>query len=76
VAGIGAVLLTHGRPTLLEPETQLSFRLVDPVKVDTTQSQQAFSPVAEQDFDGGRGERGPRRVVAAGYPGPYGCGYY
>jgi hypothetical protein len=76
-AGIGAVLLTRGRPTVIEPETQLSFRLVEPVKVDTTQSQQAFLPVSQQDFDGGRRERGPRRV-AGGYPppGPYGCGYY
>jgi hypothetical protein len=76
--GIGAVLLTRCRPTIVEPETELSFRLVDPVKIDTTQSQQAFLPVSQQDFDGGRMEhRGPRRVVAA-YPGPYGypCGYY
>jgi hypothetical protein len=77
-AGIGAVLLTRGRPTIIEPETQLSFRLVDPVKVDTTQSQQAFLPVSQQDFDGGRQERRPRRV-AGGYPPSgygYGCGYY
>jgi|SRR5216683_2622296 len=77
-AGIGAVLLTRGRPTVLYPEEQLSFRLVDAVKVDTTQSQQAFLPVGQQDFEGGRMERrGPRRVAAA-YPGPYGypCGYY
>jgi hypothetical protein len=77
-AGIGAVLLTRGRPTVLYPEEQLSFRLVDPVKVDTTQSQQAFLPVTQEDFDGGRMEhRGPRHV-ATGYPGPYGypCGYY
>ena len=77
-AGIGAVLLTRGRPTVLYPEEQLSFRLVDAVKVDTAQSQQAFLPVGQQDFEGGRMERrGPRRVAAA-YPGPYGypCGYY
>jgi hypothetical protein len=37
-AGIGTVLLTRGRPTELEPETPLSFRLVDPVTVDTSQS--------------------------------------
>jgi hypothetical protein len=75
VAGIGAVLLTRGRPTVLMPETPLSFRLVDAVKVDTTQSQQAFLPVTQQDFEGGRGERrGPRRY-AVGYPG-YPCGYY
>jgi hypothetical protein len=75
--GLGAVLLTRGRPTIVEPETPLSFRLVDPLKIDTTQSQQAFLPVTQQDFDGGRMEhRGSRRV--AGYQGPYGypCGYY
>jgi hypothetical protein len=77
-AGIGAVLLTRGRPTVIEPETQLSFRLVEPVKVDTTQSQQAFLPVSQQDFDSARGERRSRHV-AGGYPAPgpyYGCGYY
>jgi hypothetical protein len=74
--GLGAVLLTRGRPTIVEPETPLSFRLVDPAKIDTTQSQQAFLPVTQQDFDGGRMEHRGRRV--AGYPGPYGypCGYY
>src|SRR6266446_6430134 len=77
-AGIGAVLLTRGRPTVLEPEEQLSFRLVDPVRIDTTQSQQAFLPVTQQDMDGGRLERRGPRHVAGGYPGsgPYPCGYY
>lgn len=80
-AGIGAVLLTRGRPTVIQPETQLSFRLVDPVKIDTTQSQQAFLPVSQQDFDGGREGNRPRlaaRYGGPGYPGPayYDCGYY
>ena len=77
-AGIAAVLLTRGRPTVLEPETQLSFRLVDPVKVDTSQSQQAFLPVTQQDFETGQGERRPPRRLVAGYSGPgaYPCGYY
>jgi hypothetical protein len=77
VAGIAAVLLTRGHPTELLPETPLSFRLIDPVKVDTTQAQQAFLPVTQEDFGGGRGDhRRPR--LAAGYPGPWGypCGYY
>lgn len=75
-AGIGAVLLTRGRPTILEPESQLTFRLVDAVKVDTTHSQQAFLPVSQEDFAAERGER--PRFGAGGY-GPYGarpCGYY
>src|SRR5205807_81217 len=78
-AGIGAVLLTRGRPTVVPPEAQLSFRLVDPLTIDTTQSQQAFQPVTQQDLDGGRmGHRSPHPVAAV-YPGPYGyppCGYY
>ena len=73
--GIAAVLLTRGRPTILEPETQLSFRLVDPVRVETGQAQQAFLAVTQEDYESGRFERrGPRRV-AVGYP-AYPCGYY
>jgi hypothetical protein len=76
-AGIATVLLTRGRPTILEPETQLNFRLVDPVTIDTTQGQQAFLPVTQRDYENGRFERrGPRRYVG-GYPGGgYPCGYY
>ena len=81
VAGIGAVLLTRGRPTILEPESQLTFRLVDPVKVDTTHSQQAFFPVSQEDFEGGRGGRPTLRYAGNGYYGypgyaPAPCGYY
>jgi len=81
VAGIGAVLLTRGRPTILEPESQLTFRLVDPVKVDTTHSQQAFMPVSQEDFEGGRGGRPTLRYAGNGYYGypgyaPAPCGYY
>jgi hypothetical protein len=77
VAGIGAVLLTRGHPTILAPETPLSFRLVDPVSVDTTQSAQAFFPVTQEDYNAGRGYRGPRRFVAGypGYPYPYAYPY-
>jgi hypothetical protein len=75
VAGIGAVLLTRGHPTVVPPESQLTFRLVDPVKIDTTQSQQAFWPFTQEDVNGGRFERrGPPRV-AGGYPGPYAYPY-
>jgi hypothetical protein len=76
-AGIGAVLLTRGRPTEVLPETPLSFRLVDPVTIDTTKSQQAFLPVSQEDFGGGRGPH-RRPHLAAAYPPPgYGpCGYY
>src|SRR6266403_3195335 len=74
-AGIAAVLLTRGRPTILEPETQLSFRLMDPVRVETGQAQQAFLPVTQEDYQGRRFERRGPRQVAGGYP-AYPCGYY
>jgi hypothetical protein len=78
-AGIGAVLLTRGRPTEILPETPLTFRLVDPVTVDTTKSAQAFAPVTQQDYDGGRGyNRGGRRYAGGygGYPPPAYGPYY
>ena len=78
-AGIGAVLLTRGRPTVIPPETWLTFRLKDPVTVDTTQSAQAFLPVSQYDYDN-YGRRGSR--YAGGYApqgpyaqAPYACGY-
>jgi hypothetical protein len=75
VAGIAGVLLTRGRPTILAPETQLSFRLVDAVRIETGQAQQAYLPVMQEDYQGGRLERrGPRRA-AGGNP-AYPCGYY
>lgn len=76
-AGIGAVLLTRGRPTEILPETPLSFRLEDPVTIDTTNSQQAFLPVTQQDY--GRDEHREARLARSPYPypGPYGpCGPY
>jgi len=74
VAGIGAVLLTRGRPTILPAEAQLSFKLVDPVKVDTTKSASAFLPPTQQDFGSGRPNlRGPYGRYG---PGPYGPGPY
>jgi hypothetical protein len=74
-AGIGAVLLTRGRPTEIAPETPLTFRMVDPVKVDTKQSAQSFAPVTQRDYDSGRGShQGPR--YAGAYPPPPPPYYY
>ena len=66
-AGIGAVLLTRGRPTVIPPETWLTFRLKEPVTVDTTQSARAFLPVSQYDYDNYGGRRGSR--YAGGYAG-------
>lgn len=75
VAGIGAVLLTRGRPTVLYPEYELSFRLVDPVTVNTANSQQAFYPVSQDDYSGTRNGR-PNLRYGNGYYGAYGPGPY
>jgi hypothetical protein len=77
-AGIGAVLLTRGRPTVIPPETWLTFRLKEPVTVDTTQSARAFLPVSQYDYDnyGRRGSRYSNGYAPQGpyAQGPYSCG--
>jgi hypothetical protein len=72
-AGIAAVLLTRGRPTVVPPETLLSFQLTDAQQVDTTHSAQTFQPVSPQDYEGG-GRRQARG--RGGYPEPGSCGAY
>jgi hypothetical protein len=47
VASTVGVLLTRGRPTIVYPESVLSFRLANPLTVDGTQ---AFRPVSQQDY--------------------------
>ena len=77
-AGIAAVLLTRGHPTEIAPETPLSFRLVDPVTIDTTTARLAFLPVTQEDFDG-RPREPHRPRLTAGYPPPWwrpGCDYW
>jgi hypothetical protein len=82
-AGLIGVLATRGKPTVLAPETVLSFRLQAPVTINTQQSQFAFLPVSQQDFDSrspnGRSSaapRGPGYPPASYYYGyPYGYPY-
>jgi len=50
VAGIAGVLPTRGRPTEIPPDTVLTFRLEEPLTIDTTRSQQAFTPVTPGDY--------------------------
>jgi hypothetical protein len=83
-AGIALVLLTRGKPTVLAPETLLSFRLKDPVTISTVRSRQAFLPVGPTDYGSPSLRRRGNDAYAA-YPppppyyaacGPYGCGPY
>jgi len=76
VAGIALVLLTRGKPTVIGPETLLTFQLKDPLTANTTNSQQAFQPVRPNDY-GPSLQRGGDAYVSGPPPcGPYGCPYY
>ena len=74
-AGLAAVLYTHGRPTTLDPEALLSFRLSAPLDISTEKGAVAFQPVKQGDYkDEDAYANAPRRRGAAhGYPPP---GYY
>ena len=51
VAGLIGVMATRGKPTVIPPETVLSFRLQAPVTISTEHSQFAFQPVTQEDYD-------------------------
>ncbi len=77
LAGAGAatigVLSTRGRATVVYPETQLTFRLEQPITISTERSEQAFEMVRGEDY-----ERAPslrQRPMARPRPGYY-PGYY
>jgi hypothetical protein len=49
-AGIIGVLLTRGQPTVVYPETVLTFQITGPVDISTTNSPQAFENVTSQNY--------------------------
>lgn len=66
VAGIAGVLLTRGRPTIIPPESLLTFRVEAPITISTVHGQVAFQPVNPEDYGTNNRVRRPRRG-----PGPY-----
>jgi hypothetical protein len=68
-AGIIGVMSTPGRPTVIAPETVLSFRLQAPVTISTANSQFAFQPVSQSDYDS-RSPQGRPRMSRPGPPPP------
>jgi len=89
-AGIGAgagalastigVLITRGHPTVVYPESVLTFRTVEPVSISTERSAQAFEPVRPEDYPPqvANGPVGPRPApcyYGGGYGPVYGPGY-
>jgi len=65
IASTVGVLLTRGRPTVIYPETLLTFRLAAPLAISTEHAPQAFQMVGPGGYAGG---------YARGYTGGYGGG--
>jgi len=70
-AGIIGVMSTPGRPTVISPETVLSFRLQAPVTISTENSQFAFQPVTQSDYDSRSSQNRPRMARPGPPPPPY-----
>jgi hypothetical protein len=75
VAGIAGVLLTRGRPTVIPPESLLTFRVEAPITISTIHGQVAFQPVTPQDYGTNNRPRGQRRYVGPYPPPPYAYAY-
>ena len=72
-AGIIGVLLTHNHPSVVYPETALTFRIEAPVVVNTTRAPQAFRYVDPNDYQ----RPAEARAMPVRRPVPYyGPGYY
>lgn len=81
VAATLGVLLSHGYPSIIPPESVLTFRIEQPVTISTTAAPQTFRPVEPSDYQ----QAPPPRMMTRGpgYPPPpagpayyYGPGYY
>lgn len=71
LVGVAGVLLTRGNPTVIFPETMLTFRVNQDVTVSTERSMQAFRFVQPQDYE----QAAPALVRRPMPPRPYGYAY-
>ena len=72
-AGIVGVLLTHNHPSVVYPETALTFRIETPVAINTMRAPQAFRYVDPNDYQ----RPAEARTMPVRRPAPYyGPGYY
>lgn len=70
IAGLGIITNT-GRPTVVPPETLLTFRLNAPISISTEKSQLAFRPVTSSDYAANSPYGSSRRSTPPGaYPPP------
>jgi hypothetical protein len=79
IAGLG-VITTHGKPTVIPPETLLTFQLQAPVTISTEKSRVAFHPAGQADYSAGvnsqRSQRFTREGAYGTYPPPPPPAYY
>lgn len=78
-AGVIGVLLTRNHPTVVYPETPLTFRIESPVTISTVRAPQAFRYVGPDEYERGyNAQLQPRPHPAAPPPAYsyYGPGYY
>jgi hypothetical protein len=69
-AGIAGVLLTPGRPTVMPAETLLTFRLQEPITINTQRGSVAYVPVNQQDYASAAPQLQQRQVAPAYPAGP------
>lgn len=63
--------MTRGKPTVVAPESLLTFRVEQPLLISTTQSPNAFTTVAREDY-----AQSMRPGPGMGQGGAYGRPYY
>jgi hypothetical protein len=77
VASVAGVLITRGKPTVITPETLLTFKLEQPISINTTRGLLAFRPVTQADYAPQPRNVNGRPMLRRPYPyGYYGPGYY
>jgi hypothetical protein len=75
-AGTIGVLLTRGYPTVVDPETLLTFQVTAPVTIETDQAPQAFRFVDPSDYPQGQTQPQQAPAYPAPPPAPYPYPYY
>jgi hypothetical protein len=69
IAGLG-IITTYGRPTMIPPETLLTFQLKSAVTISTEKSKFAFRPITPADYSADVSNRGDQRGEERAYPPP------
>ena len=66
----------RGHPTVIYPESVLTFRIEQPVNFSTERAPQAFQYVSNQDYGQPASQGPPPRIAAGPVPGGYPVGAY